>query len=206
MNTFNNSHHANMLLQSYGQWIHEHMAYGWNGYLFSFMFEQIQGPDHDRMDEMKKQLGWFYGRLAKASVPKASSPKWTPYLPKAVLVPDFPVFKHSKQRLRDVTMNNGLHWHGLVLATWRALKLQEPLDVHVQGNPGKYLVGNIRRIDVQPITYNPGYVIGYGMKSLKSSRISDDDILIFPRSVSELPSQGPVRAAGEKPMYDFQRG
>jgi hypothetical protein len=205
MNPFNNNHHANMLLQSYAQWIHEHMAYGWRGYLFSFMFNQIKESDYDRMDKMKQQLGWFYGRLAKASVPKASSPKWTPYLPKAVLVLDFPVFKHSKQRLRDVTMNNGLHWHGLVLATWLAPKLQEPLDVHVRENPGKYLVGNIRRIDVKPITHDVAYVTGYGMKSLKSRRISDDDILIFPRSASELPSKGPVRAAGEKPMYDFQR-
>jgi len=28
------------------------------------MFDQIQGPDHDRMEEMKKQLAWFYGRLS----------------------------------------------------------------------------------------------------------------------------------------------
>jgi len=205
MNTFDNSHHANVLLHSYGQWINEHMAYGWNGYLFSFMFDQLQGSDHGRMQEMKKQLGWFYGRLAKASVPKASSQKWSQYLPKAVLVPDFPVFKHSKQRLRDVTTNNGLHWHGIILATWRALKLQQSLDVHVKENPGTYLVGHIRRIDVKPITHDVEYVTGYGMKSLKSSRVSDDDILIFPRSVSELPGKGPVRAAGEKPMYDFQR-
>jgi hypothetical protein len=206
MDTFNNSHHANMLLQSYGQWIHAHMAYGWNGYLFSFMFDQIQGSDHGRMEEMKKQLGWFYGRLAKASVPKASSPKWSHLLPKVILAPDFPVFKHSKQQLRDVTMNNGLHWHGLVMATWLAPKLQQPLDAHIKENLEKYLVGNIRRIDVKPITHNPGYVTGYGMKSLKSSRVSDDDILIFPRSVGELPRKGPVRAAGEKSMYDFQRG
>jgi hypothetical protein len=70
---------------------------------------------------------------------------------------------------------------------------------------GKYLVGDIRRIDIKPITHEPGYVTGYGMKSLKSSRVSDDDILIFPRSVSELPRKGPVRVAGERPMYDFQR-
>jgi hypothetical protein len=188
MDTFNNSHHANMLLQSYGQWIHEHMAHRWNGYLFSFMFDQLQGSDHGRMEEMKKQLGWFYGRLAKASVPKASSPKWSPFLPKAALVPDFPVFKHSKQRL-SVRMNNRLHWHGLVLATWLAPKLRESLDVHIKEDLGKYLVGNIRRIDIKPITHDVEYVTGYGMKSLKSSRVSGDDILIFPRSVSELLSR-----------------
>jgi hypothetical protein len=52
------------------------MAYGWQGYFLSFMFSQIPGSDASRVLEMKKHLGWFYGRLAKASVPKASSPTW----------------------------------------------------------------------------------------------------------------------------------
>ena len=65
-------------------------------------------------------------------------------------------------------------------------------------------------IGVTPITHTPEYVTGYGLKALKN-RFSTDEIVIFPRAVSELPSNGPdprngpVRAAGEKPMYDFQR-
>jgi hypothetical protein len=169
------------------------------------MFCQIQAPDHRRTEEMKKHLGWFYGRLAKASVPKASHPKWSPFLPKAVLFPDLPVPKHSKVQLRDVTMNNGIHWHGLVLVNPLAPKFPGNLDIHINENLGKYLVGSIRTIDVKPITHDPEYVTGYGMKGLKRSSFSEDDVLILPRSVSELPSNGPVRAAGEKPMYDFQR-
>ena len=169
------------------------------------MFCQIHDSDDGRMDEMKKHLGWFYGRLAKASVPKASSPKWSPFLPKLVLAPDFPVPKHSKVQLRDVTINNGLHWHGLILANPLAPQLPGKLDIHINENLGKYLAGSIRTIDAIPITHDPEYVTGYGMKGLKRSSFSEDDVLILPRSVSELPSNGPVRAAGEKPMYDFQR-
>jgi hypothetical protein len=71
-------------------------------------------------------------------------------------------------------------------------------------------VRGLRQIDVKPITYTPEYVTEYGLKSLKR-RFSTDEIIIFPRSVSELPSkgpaisQGPVRASGERPTYDFQR-
>jgi hypothetical protein len=108
------------------------MAYGWHGYFLSFMFDQIQAPDHRRMDEMKKHLGWFYGRLAKASVPKASSSKWSPFLPQVVLAPDLPVPKKSKSKLRDVTINNGLRWHGLVLVNPLAPKLPGQLDVHIR--------------------------------------------------------------------------
>jgi hypothetical protein len=85
------------------------MDHGWHGYFSSFMFSQIPGSDASRMLEMKKHLGWFYGRLAKASVPKASSPEWSEFLPKAVLAPDLPVPKRSKVKLRDVTINDGLH-------------------------------------------------------------------------------------------------
>src|SRR5262249_46305140 len=148
--------------------------------------------------------GWFYGRLAKASVPKASSPTWSTFLPQIIFAPDLPVPKRSKVGLRDVTINNGLHWHGLALINPLALKFCEPLDVHVKQNLGKYLCGSIREISIKPITHGPEYVTGYGMKSLKS-RFSIDEIVIFPRTVSELPSndidpgKGPVRAAAEKP-------
>ena len=143
-------------------------------------------------------------------MPKASSPEWTEFLPKIVLAPDLPVPKHSKQNLRDVTINDGLHWHGLVLVNPFAPKLQTSLDHHIKANLRKYLVGSIREIDVIPITHTPEYITGYGLKSLKS-RFSTDEIVIFPRTVSELPAngpdplKGPVRAAAEKPTYDFQR-
>jgi hypothetical protein len=80
------------------------------------MFSQIQESDDKRMEKMRKHLGWFYGRLAKNSVPEASHPIWSEFLPKVILAPDFPVPKRSKVRLRDVTINDGLHWHGL--ARW----------------------------------------------------------------------------------------
>jgi hypothetical protein len=211
MDTLYNNHRIQQLLQAYGQWVHDHMAFGWHGYLLSFMFSQIQDLNAPRMEIMKKHLGWFYGRLAKASVPKASSPKWSQFLPKVVLAPDLPVPKHSKVRLRDVTINNGLHWHGLVMVNPLTPKLPGPLDVHLNETRSKYLVGSIRTIGVEAITHDPVYLTGYGMKGLKTRSFSTDDVLIFPRTVSELPTNGPdpragpVRAAGEKPMYDFQR-
>jgi hypothetical protein len=158
---------------------------------------------------MKKHLGWFYGRLAKNSVPKPSHPIWSDLLPKVILAPDFPVPKKSKkQTLRDVTINEGLHWHGLILVNPLAPKLPGNLDVYINQNLKKYLVGSIRTIGVEPITHDPVYVTGYGMKGLKRRSFFEDEILIFPRTVSELPTNGPVLpvlAAGEKPMYDFQR-
>jgi hypothetical protein len=210
MDTYYSTYQVQRLLQAYGNWVRGHMDRGWHGYFLSFMFSQIPGSDASRLQEMKKHLGWFYGRLAKASVPKASSSEWSEVLPKAVLAPDLPVPKRSKVRLRDVTINDGLHWHGLMVVNPLAPKMQTSLDLHINGNLRKYLVGSIRTIGVTPITHTPEYVTGYGLKVLKN-RFSTDEIVIFPRAVSELPTNGPnprngpVRAAGEKPMYDFQR-
>jgi hypothetical protein len=207
MRRFHNIQASQSLIHAYGQWIHDYRAHNWNCYFFTFVFDNIPGSDTSRIGEMKEQLGWFYGRLAKASVPRPSQEKWSAFLPRAILVPDFPVFKNERQSLREITINNGLHWHGLVVQPPlpRRPKLQEDLDTHVMGNLHRYLVGNIRRIDVVPIKERPQYVTGYGMKALTKGRISQDEVLIFPRSVGELPTNQPIRAAGERPTYDFQR-
>jgi hypothetical protein len=173
------------LLGSYGNWIHHHLANGWAGYLLSFKFSQLSGSNALRMHQMKKHLGWFYGRLAKASVPKAGSPKWAPLLPKLIAAPDLPIAKHCKHSTREVTINDGIHWHGLVLVNPLTPKVHVPLDL---ANVPKYCVGSIEEIDVGLITHRPRDVTSYGMKGLKRREFDTDDVLIFPRSISELPT------------------
>ena len=36
--------------------------------------------------------------------------------------------------------------------------LHEPLDVQIKDNLGKFLVGDIRQLDVKPVTRDPKYV------------------------------------------------
>jgi hypothetical protein len=91
MDTHYNNHQVQPLLQHYGIMDCDRMDQGWHGYFLSFMFSQIPSSDASRMLEMKKHLARFYGRLAKASVPKASRPEWSEFLPKIVLAPDLPV-------------------------------------------------------------------------------------------------------------------
>jgi hypothetical protein len=204
-NNPNSTNDHDQLINSYGQWINKHISDGWDGYLFTFMFDHLVGSEQAKLIQMKTHLGWFYGRLAKRSVPQASRPQWAYCLPRAVMVPDTPVHKHSKQMLRDVTINDGIHWHGMVLAIRSAPKLQEPLDLHITKTMDKYLVGQIRHIDVQPIVSRSEYVAEYCMKGLKQSQFSKDDIVSFPRTTSELPAKSPLLAAVDRPTYDFQR-
>jgi hypothetical protein len=191
-------------IEAYGRWVRDKIDQSWDAYIFTFEFNQLPGPPQEKMRLMREYLHRWYGRLATRTVRYPKSPKWIPFLPKAILMPDYPVPKHSKKTLKRVTINDGLHYQGPVLATGVGTRLQEPLDLHFRHNGPAYFTKELHHIDVKPVTHDPEFVTDYCMKALKD-RCSPDEILIFPRSVSELPSNGPVRAAGEKPMYDFER-
>jgi hypothetical protein len=197
-------HDAKLLIEAYGEWVHANMDDGWDAYFFTFEFNQLPWPPSERIKLIHGYLRRWYGRLATRTVRYPRSPKWMPFLPKTILIPDYAVRKHSKKRLMQVTVNDGLHYHGLVLATRLGTRLQEPLDIHFKNNGATYFTKELHHLNVKPITYSPEFITDYGLKALKG-RCSPDDILIFPKTVSDLPSKGPVLAAGKRPTYDFQR-
>jgi hypothetical protein len=178
------------LIQAYGAWVQEQMDEGWDGYLFTFAFNQLPGSIRAKNQQMESEILRWYGRLATRTVRKPRSPKWAPLLPKGVFVPDLPVYKKSKQDLRDVVINDGLHMHGILVAN-RLGRISEPLDVHFADRLDEYLTGNLRHIDVEHITHMAKYVTSYGMKGLKRPIFSLDHILILPKTLRELPDQKP---------------
>jgi hypothetical protein len=151
---------------------------------------------------MNQYLRRWYGRLATRTVRYPRSPKWIPFLPKAILTPDYPVPKHSKKTLMQVTINDGLHYQGPVLATRNGTRLQEPLDVHFRQHGPTYFTKELHHIDVKPVTHDPEFVVDYCMKARKN-RCSPDEIIIFPRTVSELPTNGPIGPLGRSQCMTF---
>jgi hypothetical protein len=180
--------HRLALIQAHAAWAQEWLNQGWDGYLFTFLFNQLPGSRQAMVRQMHQQILRWYGRLATRTVRKTRSPAWIPFLPKGIFVPDLPVPKRSKQDIRDVSTNDGLHMHGIVVAN-RTRKLPETLDVHFEENLGTYLTSKLRYIDVERITHDVLYVTDYGMKGLKRPTFSEDDILVLPRSLSELPNR-----------------
>lgn len=178
------------LLDAYGDWLQEWLDQGWDGYLFTFMFNQLPGSRRAMVQQMHQQIERWYGRLATRTVRKPRSPVWAPFLPKGIFVPDLPVPKRSKQGIRDVSINDGLHMDGVVVAN-RWARIPETLDVYFEENLGTYLTSKLRHIDVQRITHRARYVTEYALKSLKRPTFSEDDILVLPRDLSELPDRHP---------------
>ena len=181
-------HHRLALIDAYGDWLQQWLDEGWDGYLFTFMFNQLPGSRQAMVQQMHQQLERWYGMLATRIVRKPKSPVWAPFLPKGIFVPDLPVPKRSKQGIRDVSLNDGLHVHGIVVAN-RWARMPGTLDDYFQENLQKFLFGKLRHIDVERITHRARYVVDYGLKGLKRPTFSEDDVLVLPRTVSEARSQ-----------------
>jgi hypothetical protein len=177
--------HPLALIQAHGTWLQQWLNEGWDGYLFTFMFNQLPGSRRAIVHQMHQQLEGWYGRLATRTVRKPRSPVWAPFLPKGIFIPDLPVPKRSKLRIRDVSINDGLHMDGIVVAN-RWARIPETLDVYFEENLGTYLTKKLQHIDVRRITHRPEYVTEYALKSLKRQTSSEDDILVLPRTLSEL--------------------
>jgi len=103
------------------------------------------------------------------------------------LFPDFPVYKLGKTSIRGISINNGLHYQGISLAP-PVSRFRSTLDQHFRHDQHKYINDKLARIEVQPITWDPDYVTDYVAKSIKRGRASDEDIIILPKTISELPS------------------
>ena len=103
------------LLEGFGVWIKQHVRDGWNPYFLSFMFHQLPGSRRARIQQMHEEVEIFYRKLITRVERDARLNKNAHKLPRGVFFPDVPAYKRQKQRLHDVTVNDGLHMHGIML-------------------------------------------------------------------------------------------
>jgi hypothetical protein len=113
------------------------------------------------------------------------SPKYAHLLPRAVFSPDVPCYKREKQTLRDVKINDGLHFHGIILVPTRS-RLKVPFLQHLRDKRKSYGQGSTLTIHAEPIRDHHRFIADYAGKGLKRGRVSYDDVLVLPRSGKEL--------------------
>ena len=172
----------------YQKWIQDYIDRGWNPYCMSFMFHELPGNQSSILRQMKREIEQVYSRFVTRFERNPRSPARFQYLPVMILFADFPVFKWAKKSIRDVSINDGLHYGGVVL-TPPVSRFQTTLEAHFGAEQDKYLSEKLERIHVEPITRNATYVMDYVAKSYKRGRVSDEDIVILPKTPSELPSK-----------------
>ena len=125
-------------------------------------------------------------------------------LPKAIFVPDVPAYKQSRYTLRDVTVNDGIHFHGVMVVNKQA-RFKEPLHLFMT-DPRFYVGTKICRIHVEPITSKVVFATDYAGKAIKRERFPIDDVLVLPMTASELPTRHCSQAQDEhtKAIKDIQ--
>jgi hypothetical protein len=191
------------ILDAFGTWIKRHLKDGWNGYLFTFMFNQLPGTQERQRDQMHEEITTVYRKLVTRVVRKPHSPTKVDSLPRGVFFLDKTVPKKAKHGLRDVSVNDGLHMHGVFVSP-KTSRLKVGLEVHFREEHALYKTPKLHRIHVEPIDHGPVYTTNYAGKALKTRRFTEDDVLILPQSVSELAQQRSSISAEARKLRDIQ--
>jgi hypothetical protein len=193
------------IVQAYGSWIQDHVDLGWDAYFVTFMFQNISGSSEVKVQQMEEEITKFYEKLATRAVRKPRSEKWVHLLPKGVFFPDVPGYRKTDPNIREISINDGIHFHGIIVATPEC-RLKEPLHLHLMRKRKLYTGGKIYRIDAERITSDAPFVTDYGGKAVKRQRFSNDHVLLLPRTVAELPVKNSVEGENveAKAIKDIQ--
>lgn len=179
---------ALLAIETYARWMQEKVDDGWDPYLMTFMFNHLPYGSGNRFHTMMQQVENVYVKVLHNVLRRSIAPAQIEKRPIWIVCPDFPVWKHAKQDIRDISINDGQHIHALgvfpndsrlrTAVTW--LIRDRP---HIFAPPG----GLLRRVQADLITSETtGYVMGYILKSIAKRRATLDDILVLPRAREEL--------------------
>jgi hypothetical protein len=191
------------LIRGYGSWIYEFWKTGWDAYAMAFMFHQLPGSQYAQIQQMHEEITTIYRKLLPLMFRKPKSLKNADLVPRGIFFPDLPVSKIGKESLRDVSVNDGLHMHRIMVAPCES-RLNVRLDEHFQQKRKIYQTQKLYRIYVEPIYTKPEYVTEYAGKGLKRTVFSTDDVPILPRSISEFTGQVPALGRPDRRRRDLQ--
>lgn len=136
------------------------------------------------LPQMNRILDRFYSTFITRIVRHPRSNSQPRYLPRLLLIPDMPVAKYKKKPIAQVSINGGLHIHGVLLMP-PVSRLKVDLVSHLNQHQPLYLRHGLLGIQVQQVHSNLPRVVDYVFKSLKRHTFTFDDILIYPKSATE---------------------
>ena len=162
------------LQSAYSSWVHEILKHGWNGLLWTgfqvtFMFNHIPGRFERKCAVMEDEIDRVYRTLVPQVERFPRSKAGRKRLPLLLAFPDYPQRKLDGSSNLDVKINDGLHYHGVVLVHTES-RLKIGLDIHMAENESRYVREGdaLRRIHIQPIDdFTAKTVVGYGFKALE---------------------------------------
>jgi hypothetical protein len=136
------------------------------------------------------EINRIYSTLVRHVERHPTTPAGSRRVPILLAFPDYPTQRGSGD-WSDVTINDGLHYHGIILLHIES-RLKVRLDTHIKDDYDHYVRSGdiVRRIDRRPIDEKTAKrVTGYGLKALEWRIPDTDRLLILPRALSELPTK-----------------
>jgi hypothetical protein len=171
--------HPKEIIEPYAQMVLDKLASAdWEGYFFTFMFNYLSGSPKITIRHMHQIVGTFFSRLVTRIVNRPNTRSGKERSPIAIFFMDAPDGLEAMD-MRDVTVNDGVHMHGIVMI-YKRNRLKDPLGVHIVKNKALYSVGSsIHRIDVRVITHSSDKATEYAGKAVSKRRFGYDDILVL---------------------------
>ena len=175
----------NRIVKAYGNFVADKFNTDWSVFLISFMFKSINGGRARVQSVMNDEVTRVYATYVTRVARDPLAAKNVGKLPIWIANPDYPVYKHLQLGKPHVCVNDGLHMQAIGLDPARS-RLRERFDVHFDEKADRYLSPILQRIHVEPVTHDPEYATDYAIKAFKNGLTTSDDVLILPRSRSEL--------------------
>ena len=176
------------LITGFNSMIIDRVQAGWQPYFVTYVFRHISGGTSKRARIMTDEVCRVYSQLLTRIVRDPNAPSYQQLLPYLMASPDLPVPKTgSKASVRELTINGGLHFHGvLVLPPENRCRLGRHLLAHLHENQSLYCPADfpLLRIDVRSMS--TPVLAEYVLKQFKRGNVDYGDILILPRSRSEV--------------------
>src|SRR4051794_41164424 len=158
------------------------------------MFNHVPGSRASVLHQMQREVERVYATSLTRVIRKPWCEAKQNRLPILIACPDLPVPKRQKHSLRDVIINDGVHYHGIALIP-PGSRMNQGLNQHFAAQQARYVRREhalarhpLARLRADPIVRDPDYVTEYVFKSLSRQRFSLDDLVILPRSRDELPA------------------
>jgi hypothetical protein len=177
-----------ILVDAYAQWMNQMESKGAKLYYVNVMFDQMHGPKYERAHKMKHLIERFYAQYVTQFVHHPRARGEQEDLPQFWLYPDLPGPKKDRTKFVNIALNGGLHFNG-------AMVIRKPLrgetkirgiKRHFHQNQQSYAKDGIERIHVKRIRHSHSQLIDYALKTIKTNRWDDNDILILPKIRQEV--------------------
>src|SRR6202048_3164779 len=131
------------LQSTYSNWVHEILNNVWNeklwnGFQVTFMFHHIPGTFERKCVVMEDEIDRVYRTLVPQVERSPRSPARSRRVPILIAFPDYSQHWIKFADMPDVTINDGLHFHGNILVHTES-RLKIGLDIYMQEHQERYV-------------------------------------------------------------------